>query len=124
MDFSLWEKQPKISKKDAIMAEVPYILNRKFFCDKWKNYHLWEFLHHPSHYGEGWCSIRHMQKLQKQNSEESYGYNNKFPEISQGEFAHPSDYQEFTELNKNSKNKRKSSSKEASELFRLTFEVI
>ena len=57
-----------------------------------------------------------MLKLFKQNSEGSHGSNDAFPQASQGDFVHPSIYQKFAELNKNSKNKRKLSSKEASEL--------
>ena len=60
-----------------------------------------------------------MQKLPKQNSEESNGCNNEFPQTSQGEFVHPSVYRDFAELSKSNKNKRKSISKEASELVGL-----
>ena len=55
------------------MAELPYILKGKFVCYKWENL-------------EGWCSICHMQKLSKQNSEGSHACNNEFPQISQVEF--------------------------------------
>jgi len=51
-------------------------------------------------------------KIQKGDMEA----NNEFPQTSHGDFSHPSVNQKFAEQNTNSKKKRKSSSKEASEL--------